>query len=113
MKSKILVVTVIGLVAVLAEPLAAQKAATPKTKLVAKADSANAPTPPNAPTAVRPAKAKPAINADLAYKANCLRCHGAPRKFSDRAMVTIMQHMRVRANLTADEAQAILAYLTE
>ncbi len=76
-----------------------------------------------------PAKATPAANAkpgasasspsriepaegDRAYKANCARCHAAPRKFSERKMVTIMQHMQVRANLTERETQAILQYLT-
>ena len=62
---------------------------------------------------VNPVKPKPPINADLAYKANCTRCHVAPRKFSERATVTIMRHMRVRANLTEEEAQAILKYLTQ
>ncbi len=62
---------------------------------------------------VNPGKRRPAFNADLAYKANCTRCHVAPRKFSERATVTIMRHMRVRANLTQEEAEAILQYLTQ
>jgi hypothetical protein len=35
-----------------------------------------------------------------------------PRRLPDREMATIMRHMRVRANLTAEEAEAILRYLT-
>ena len=52
------------------------------------------------------------VDGDAAYKANCARCHQAPRKFSERQMVTVMQHMRVRANLTEEETDAILKYLT-
>ena len=52
------------------------------------------------------------VDGDAAYKANCARCHAAPRKFSERQTGTIMQHMRVRANLTEEETNAILKYLT-
>ncbi len=48
-----------------------------------------------------------------AYKANCSRCHLAPRRFSERKMATIMRHMRVRANLTEEEAKGILRFLIE
>ncbi len=48
-----------------------------------------------------------------AYKSNCTRCHLAPRRFSERKMATIMRHMRVRANLTEEEAKGILRFLTE
>ena len=63
---------------------------------------------PNATTAERSM-----LTADSAYKSNCMRCHGEPRKFSERAMKTIMRHMRVRANLTDEETQLILEYLTK
>ena len=52
------------------------------------------------------------VDGDQAYKANCTCCHTAPRKFSAREMVTVMRHMRVRANLTEAEERAILRYLT-
>ncbi|MDA2935292.1 hypothetical protein MYX82_13265 [Acidobacteria bacterium AH-259-D05] len=58
-------------------------------------------------------KTAKAIDPDDAYKSNCTRCHLAPRKFPERKMATIMRHMRVRANLTQEEAKAILGYLTE
>ncbi len=48
-----------------------------------------------------------------AYRSNCSRCHLAPRRFSERKMATIMRHMRVRANLTEEEAKGILRFLTE
>ncbi len=52
------------------------------------------------------------IDAHGAYKANCARCHLSTAKFSERKMATIMRHMRVRANLTEEEAEAIFRYLT-
>lgn len=44
---------------------------------------------------------------------NCMRCHNArsPRERTDREWLTIMNHMRTRANLTKTESAAITAYL--
>lgn len=70
------------------------------------------PTKPGAASAAQ-IKPKPGLDGDQAYKANCSRCHLAARKFSERKMATIMRHMRVRANLTEEEAEAILRYLTK
>lgn len=50
---------------------------------------------------------------DDAYKANCTRCHAEVPMMSSRKTRTIIQHMRVRANLTKDEAEAILEYLNQ
>lgn len=58
-------------------------------------------------------KETPAFYFDDVYKSNCTRCHLAPRRFSERKMATIMRHMRVRANLTEEEAKGILRFLTE
>ncbi len=81
-------------------------------------------TDPSPAKAARPAKAAPtphpataevkvakSIDPDQAYKANCSRCHLEPNKFSERKMGTIIRHMRVRANLTEEDAEAILHYL--
>jgi len=49
------------------------------------------------------------------YAINCNRCH-AERYATERTPAqwkTIMTHMRVRANLPADQAKAILKYLQE
>jgi len=54
-----------------------------------------------------------AFDPNDAYKSNCSRCHLAPRRFPERKMATIMRHMRVRANLTEEEAKGILRFLTE
>lgn len=59
------------------------------------------------------AKASKAVDPDRAYKSNCSRCHLEPRKYSERKTATIVRHMQVRANLTAEEAAAILSYLTK
>jgi hypothetical protein len=56
---------------------------------------------------------KKIIDPDVAYKNNCMRCHSAVRGYSPCMTKTIVNHMRVRANMTAEEAQAILQYLTE
>jgi cytochrome c5 len=53
------------------------------------------------------------LSRDEAYKQNCTRCHNEVPKLDPKRTNTIMRHMRVRANLTKDEAQAILDYLTE
>ena len=110
MNTRVLIVIIlsIGVAAV-----ATDKHQSPASKAtVAKAVSAP-PEPSGSVAKARTDKKIKVINADQAYKANCSRCHGAPHKFSDRVMSTIMRHMRVRANLTQDETQAILKYLTE
>ncbi len=53
------------------------------------------------------------VSADDAYKQNCTRCHSEVPPVSARRTKTIIRHMRVRANITAEEAQAILQYLTQ
>lgn len=47
------------------------------------------------------------------YSATCARCHAArpPVERSDAQWKIIMGHMRVRANLTAEESKKILEYL--
>jgi hypothetical protein len=53
------------------------------------------------------------FSADAAYKSNCTRCHAEIPKMDARRTKTIVQHMRVRADLTRDEAEAILEYLNK
>ncbi len=47
------------------------------------------------------------------WKENCMRCHNLrnPRERSDREWDIIGHHMRVRANLTAEEHRLIVAFL--
>ena len=56
---------------------------------------------------------RPAVDPDDAYKNNCMRCHSAVPQYSPRMTATIVMHMRVRANMTAEESRAILQYLAD
>lgn len=44
---------------------------------------------------------------------NCVRCHNirSPSTYSDAEWDVAMHHMRIRANLTAEESKKILAFL--
>jgi len=44
---------------------------------------------------------------------NCIRCHNvrSPDSYSDAHWDVAMMHMRIRANLTADDSRAILEFL--
>lgn len=47
------------------------------------------------------------------WAANCSRCHNLrpPQSFSNTQWETIVHHMRLRANLTGEEARAITEFL--
>lgn len=47
------------------------------------------------------------------YGENCMRCHTArsPMERTDREWVTIVNHMRARANLRRSEARAVITFL--
>ncbi len=59
------------------------------------------------------AKNHSAVDPDDAYKNNCMRCHSGTPNYSPRMTETILMHMRVRANLPQDQAEAILQYLQD
>ena len=63
----------------------------------------------SAPDAVSPIRKDGA----RAWAQNCMRCHNLrdPQERSDREWEIIVHHMRVRANLTADEHRLILEFL--
>ena len=72
-------------------------------------------------SAAKPAEAKPAkapvkklTGAEL-YALNCNRCHPEryPTEWNSTQWKTLMTHMRVRANLPAAQAKAILKYLQD
>ena len=44
------------------------------------------------------------------FEQNCARCHTAPQGFSSRISGTIVRHMRVRANLSQHDEQALLRF---
>jgi len=45
------------------------------------------------------------------FAENCSRCHNAPEGFSPRISGAIARHMRVRANLSNDDYQALRRFL--
>lgn len=47
------------------------------------------------------------------FEQNCARCHNAPSGFSSRITGTIVLHMRVRANLSRAEEEALLRYFNQ
>jgi len=89
--------------------------------LVSAADT-NAP-PPSASNSARASSNKPAGDGSLPkkltgvelYAVHCNRCHPEryPTEFKEDEWRTIMMHMRVRANLSADDARVIMQYLRE
>jgi cytochrome c5 len=74
--------------------------------------SAQAPATP-APAA-KPAQAKKPAGQpspeEQAFHNNCSRCHAAPEGFSPRIAGTVVKHMRVRANLSAEEERLIMSF---
>jgi cytochrome c5 len=80
--------------------------------------SARGATPPAQPSPKKPAHhsaASTSTNAEdegeRIFAQNCSRCHNAPEGFSPRISGTIVRHMRVRANLSEHDEQALLNYL--
>ncbi len=59
-------------------------------------------------------KAQKLSGEDL-YAINCNRCHSEryPREWTPSQWKTLILHMRVRANLPADQAREILKYMQE
>jgi cytochrome c5 len=45
------------------------------------------------------------------FEQNCSRCHNAPQGFSPNISGTVVRHMRVRAGLSKEDAQAVLRFL--
>ncbi len=48
---------------------------------------------------------------ERAFQANCSRCHNPPDSLSPSISGTVLRHMRVRANLSAEDERLILEYL--
>ena len=99
-----------GALGTLAPPLTADD------QPAASGNATNAPAGKQAPSKQAPAKpaAKKLTGAEL-YAINCNRCHPEryPTEFNSSQWKTVMLHMRVRANLPADQAKQILKYLQE
>lgn len=52
------------------------------------------------------------LQGEQRYRANCGRCHAAPRKFPPRMMATVLRHMRVRATITDEDMRLVLFYMS-
>jgi cytochrome c5 len=55
--------------------------------------------------------AQQAKEGERRFQANCGRCHNAPESISPREAKAVLQHMRVRAMLSAEDEQLILKFL--
>jgi mono/diheme cytochrome c family protein len=53
------------------------------------------------------------VQGEQRYRANCGRCHAAPRKFPPRIMATVLRHMRVRATITDEDMRLVLFYMSQ
>jgi cytochrome c5 len=73
------------------------------------------PAPKPAGTAAKPgAKAASTNQPDVGerkFNANCGRCHSFPQQLSPSITGTVVRHMRVRANLSAEDEKDILRFL--
>jgi cytochrome c1 len=71
--------------------------------------------PASAAPAASPTKSDPMALARgaKAWSDNCVRCHNMrdPRDYRDDQWISVMQHMRLRAGLTGQEARDILKFL--
>jgi cytochrome c5 len=61
-----------------------------------------------------PAETQKLSGQDL-YTINCNRCHAQryPREWTPSQWKTLIMHMRIRANIPADQAREILKYMQE
>jgi mono/diheme cytochrome c family protein len=81
--------------------------------LIAAADTKATDSKPKQKTEKKASK-QPRDGAEL-YRINCARCHAEryPTERTDAQWKTIMLHMRTRAQIPAEDAQAILKYLQD
>ncbi len=54
---------------------------------------------------------QPPDEGERVFVRNCSRCHATPEGFSPSISGTIVRHMRVRANLSQHDEQALLRFL--
>jgi len=52
-----------------------------------------------------------AIEGEKRFRTNCGRCHHPPQDLSPREVRTVLQQMRIRAMLSAEDERLILKYL--
>jgi cytochrome c2 len=73
-------------------------------------DASSAQPPQEKQTKKQTAPAAQPSDGQRVFEQNCSRCHNAPQGFSTRISGTIVRHMRVRANLSKQDQQALLRF---
>lgn len=68
-----------------------------------------APAAPAAQAAATHASAVPSAG-EQAFQNHCSRCHYAPEDLNPRFTGTVVRHMRVRANLSAEDERLIMSF---
>ncbi len=63
------------------------------------------------PASTAAAKAASAKEGQKRFQENCGRCHNPPESLSPREVKAVLQHMRVRAMLSAEDEELIMKYL--
>jgi cytochrome c5 len=53
---------------------------------------------------------QPVRDGDTVFRQNCSRCHNAPETFPHQITTAVVRHMRVRANLSEEDARALLKF---
>jgi mono/diheme cytochrome c family protein len=53
---------------------------------------------------------EPVRDGDTVFRQNCARCHTAPDAFPRQITTAVVRHMRVRANLSEEDARALLKF---
>jgi cytochrome c5 len=94
MKHLVLMASILSATLVLAQTSPAPKPAGAAAKPAAKAVSTNQPD-----------------AGQRKFDANCGRCHSFPQQLSPSITGTVVRHMRVRANLSAEDEKDILRFL--
>jgi len=61
--------------------------------------------------AKKPVAAIPQDPGERAFATNCSRCHNAPESLTPGITETVVRHMRVRANLSAEDERLIRSFL--
>jgi cytochrome c5 len=70
-----------------------------------------APSKPQGQGQSKPVSAAHTDRGQQVFDQNCARCHNAPEGFSPHISGTIAMHMRVRANLSAADYEALRRFL--
>ena len=83
--------------------------------LLAAVPMSSQPADPPPPAAQKPAKARAVHttqprDGQQVFDENCERCHNAPQSFSPSISGTVVRHMRVRANLSKEDEQALMRF---